>query len=288
MLESRADAGKVNASETSDQRTDFQIDLPTRSGHLRSMLGGRAARSTMELTAVPEKRRTIKIDSEGASMQVLSWNGRGVPMGWRVLLTVAVTISFSGRTIAGEPRPITKADNVFAIYADNWGLGSSGDTKLIFCAWEDGDVVWSTDRIEGGPPYRTAKLRSGDVISTLDRMDRAGIFDISRLNGGEVIVDSVFTTILIRRNGKQLRMQSSHELYEAHGSTMHLEGIVPGREPRKRLQLLADKSADYLHYRMTWLELRLAAAALVPANGSDSTGSPKMRHGVLSWESVGN
>ena len=209
-------------------------------------------------------------------------------MGRCVLLTVAVTLTFSDRTNAGELRPITQADNVFAIYADNWGLGSAGGTKLIFCAWEDGDVIWSTDRIEGGPPYRMARLRSGDVISTLDRMDRAGIFDISQLNGGEVIVDSSFTTILVRRNGKQLKMQSSHELYEAHGSTMHLEGIVPGREPRKRLQLLADKSADYLHYRMTWLELRLAAAGLVPANGSESTGSPKMRHGVLSWQPVGN
>ena len=209
-------------------------------------------------------------------------------MGWRVLLTVVVTLTTSGRTIAGEPRSITQADNVFAIYADNWGLGSSGSTKLIFCAWDDGHVVWSSDRIEGGPPYRMAILRPSDVIATLDRMDRAGIFDIPRLNGGEVVVDSSFTTILVRRNGKQLKMQSSHELYEAHGSTMHLEGVGSGREPRKRLQLLADKSADYLHYRMTWLELRLAAAGLVSANGSESTGSPKMRHGVLSWQPVDN
>ncbi len=209
-------------------------------------------------------------------------------MGWRVLLTVAATLAFSGRTIAGEPRPITQADNVFAIYADNWGLSSPGGTKLIFCAWEDGYVVWSSDRIEGGPPYRMAKVKPSDVISTLDRMDRAGIFDIQRLNGGEVVIDSVFTTILVRRNGKQLKMQSSHELYEAHGSTMHLEGIVPGREPRKRFELLTDKSADYLHYRMTWLELRLAAAGLVPASGSESTGSPKKRHGVLSWQPVDN
>ena len=49
-------------------------------------------------------------------------------------LTVAVTLTFLGQTIAGEPRPITQADNVFAIYADNWGWGSSGSTKLIFCA----------------------------------------------------------------------------------------------------------------------------------------------------------
>lgn len=180
-------------------------------------------------------------------------------------------------------RPITEAETVFAIYTNNWGHGASGSPELIVCIWGDGSIVWSNDPVHGGAPYYTAQLKPESVSNAFKKIANVGAFDIPRLKNARYGPDSRFTTILVRAGGKELKMNSWHELYEANGKVVAADHGLTGLDGRKLLQVLAEQPADYLHYRMTWLELRLAAANLIPRSDSKSTGTATMLRGNLSW-----
>ena len=185
---------------------------------------------------------------------------------------------------AQETKPINEADSVIAIFTDDWGLGSSRGPQLIVSIWGDGSVVWSNDRVNGGPPYFAAQIKPQDVSAALTKLGDLGVFDVPRLNESHFGPDSKFTTILVRTAGKELIMASWHELYEANGSVIAAAHGLTGLGGKKLFPALAEQPADYLHYRMIWLAIRFAAANLIPTSGVETTGVPKMKFGKLSWQ----
>jgi len=77
--------------------------------------------------------------------------------------------------------------------------------------------------------------------------------------------DSRSTTILVKARGRQLKMQSWHELYEASAKTVATDkGLVP-LDGRPRFDVLLAEPVEYLFYRLVWNELRLRAASLIPS-----------------------
>ena len=107
-----------------------------------------------------------------------------------------------------NPRPITLADSVVAIYAQNWGRPSGGGPKLILAAWGDGYVVWSQDRLQGGEPYLAGQVSPARVSAVLERVEREGAFGDPRLAQPCFGPDSSFTTILFRKAARQVKMDS--------------------------------------------------------------------------------
>ncbi len=186
---------------------------------------------------------------------------------------------------AQDAKSITDAETVVAIYTNDLGLGSSSGPQLIVCLWGDGSIVWSDDNVNGGPPYFTAQVKPEVVSATFKKLHDIGVFDVPPLKQSKFGPDSKFTTILVRTDGKELKMNSWHELYESGGKVVAGDHGLTGLEGKKLLPVLAKQSADYLHYRMTWLNLRLTAANLIPKSGTESTGVPTMLRGSLSWES---
>lgn len=187
--------------------------------------------------------------------------------------------------IAQDAKSITDAESVVAIYTNDWGLGASSGPQLVVCLWGDGSIVWSNDNVNGGPPYFTAQVKPKAVSATFKKLVDIGAFDVPRLNQSNFGPDSQFTTILVRTGGKELKMDSWHELYESNGKVVAADHGLTGLAGKKLLPVLAEQSADYLHYRMTWSELRLAAAILIPKSGMETTGAPTMLRGKLSWAS---
>jgi len=72
---------------------------------------------------------------------------------------------------AAEIRPITKADNVLAVYIQDsrWGAGPN---RLVVAVWHDGFVVWSENRTAGGAPYRSGRVSPEKVAAVLAQMKR--------------------------------------------------------------------------------------------------------------------
>ena len=194
--------------------------------------------------------------------------------------------SFSASARAQDTKAITDAESVVAVYTNDSALGVE-DPRLILSVWGDGTIVWSQDRLKGGGPYFESKIAPADVSAMLKRFDAIGVFDVPRLGQANFGPDSEFTTILVRTEGKVLQMDSWHELYESNGKVIAADRGLTGLEKKKLLQSLAEQPAEYLHYRLTWLQLRLDTANLIPTAGSKAVGVPKMLHGKLSWQPDG-
>jgi hypothetical protein len=206
----------------------------------------------------------------------------------RLLLVCSLLLALCqvvpGRAPHRAAQPITGADTVFAVYTEDWGLRSSGEPQLVLAIWGDGRALWSEDRLRGGAPYRAGQIDPKRLTALLSRLERDGFFANERLSRGHFGPDSQFTTILVRSGKKQLKMASWHELSEAGGTVVATgAGLVP-LAGRSRLAVLARESAEYLHYRLAWGELRAGASGLIPSESKRVEGKLRLEAGNLSWE----
>jgi hypothetical protein len=189
---------------------------------------------------------------------------------------------------ADEPapgiRPISDADAVLAMYVQDHGLGSRGDAAIIIAAWPDGLIVWSNDRLMGGPPYRAGHVDPKRITALLIRFDKDGLFRDNRLNHANFGPESKFTTLFIQSGKKRTEMSSWHELMEESGESVADHHGVSSLDGRRRLDVLRKAPADYLFYRFVWSESRSRMLDLIPADGTATGGKPVMKRGKLSWQ----
>lgn len=167
-------------------------------------------------------------------------------------------------------RPITQADSIIAIYAEDWRLYPTRWDSLVLAAWPDGHIVWSEDRIRGGAPYRAGQIGKKAVMSLLSRFEREAVFSDNKLAKPNFGPDSEFTTILLKFGRKQLQMRSWHELYDGE---------------RSRFEDLRKEPSE-LFYRFAWSEIRAAAVMLVPDDSNRVEGKVRMKAGIMSWHEV--
>jgi hypothetical protein len=202
-----------------------------------------------------------------------------------IICGVIVLITVCGR--ADEPkqlvRPITTAKSVIAVYREDCGLGSDGRPAIIFAAWPDGHIVWSDDRIQGGPPYHAAESDPQRFAKLIARFEKDGLFADDKLNQANFGPDSAFIAVLIKSGKRKVQMTSWHELFEADGGLVTSYGAV-GSGNGSRLDVLRKEPAAYLFYRMVWSETRTSIATMIPTAGRPTSGSPLMKAGELSWE----
>ncbi len=189
----------------------------------------------------------------------------------------------SNKSPNDSTRPITDADAVVAIYVEDWRLASLGTPKLILVVWGDGHVVWSEDQVNGGAPYRSGQVSAKRVAAMLTQIAKDGAFDDQKLRRPRFGPDSRFTTILVKAEGRELEMQSWHELFEQHGKTVETSAGLEPLSGRRRLDVLRQEPADYLYYRFFWSEIRETVARLIPSENASISGEILMKHGVVSW-----
>ena len=198
---------------------------------------------------------------------------------WLVLLLVGAS--------SGQLRPISQADSVVAVYSSDWGLGSDGRPKLMLVAWADGNIVWSEDRVHGGPPYLQGRVPAARVAAALGRCAADGFFDDRTLGLEHFGPDSAFVTILLRSGGRALQMRSWHELAEGRGRLVARSGGLAPLSGERRLAVVRKEPAAYLYYRAAWSELREVASSLIPAESLPAAGEVVMKAGVLAWRDTG-
>ena len=166
-------------------------------------------------TAPNKEMKLTSVECIGRS-QLISGVRRTVA-GVTMLTTLLLLTAAVGSAEASRTRPVTQADTVLAVYARDWGLDSFQSAKLILAAWPDGYVVWSQDRVHGGPPYKAGVIDRRLLIGGLSRAVRDGVFADKTLGNPCFGPDAKFTTIFLRYSGKQLQMDSWHEVSEQDG-----------------------------------------------------------------------
>jgi hypothetical protein len=184
---------------------------------------------------------------------------------------------------ADTSRPITNADGIVAVYAENGGWVPDAGPKLIVAAWSDGYVVWSGDRLKGGAPYFAGQVAPTRVSAVLTQIERDGFFEDKELANVRVGPDASSTIILLKKGARQLALDSWHELAEADGRVVARSFGLTGLTKDRRLEVLRKEPAEYLYYRAAWGELRVLSLSLIPAQGRPVSGQIEKRAGILRW-----
>jgi hypothetical protein len=204
-------------------------------------------------------------------------------------IAVATLLCLAPLAIAADgpmkERPISATAPVFALYTQDFGIGPAGRQRegLIFVAWDDGQVVWSENRTQGGAPYRTGQIEPARVRDALKAIESDGFFNHDSLRRPYFGPDARSTVIVANTKEHRLKMQSWHELYETNGRVVATDkGLVP-LEGRARFDVLLGEPAEYLFYRLMWNELRLRAAVLVPPESTPVNGNLVFRLGETYW-----
>lgn len=168
-----------------------------------------------------------------------------------------------------DERSVTASECVIAVFSRSLGmrLDRNQSVKIVVVVWGDGTIIWSSDLVRGGGPYRKAKIDPEKISNVLSQLSNRGAFDVSHLAEPKMGPDSTFTTILIRSLGRELKMESWHELQEVDGKGIASNDGVGPLYGKKLWSSLENEPSDYLHYRMCWLEIKLAAFSLLPTSG---------------------
>ena len=151
---------------------------------------------------------------------------------------------------------------------------------MILAAWTDGRVIWSNDRLNGGPPFRQGRIDPKRVTAELARF-ADGFFAKKEIWATGPGSDSIR---LIAKTGKS-RFQAAawHELFEADGKLMMKSGSIATLDGEPRLQALRKEPSEWLFFRAVWNDARLRLASLVPESGEPCAGEAFMENGELFW-----
>jgi hypothetical protein len=233
------------------------------------------------------KKKFLRVIAILKWREILEYRPRRMVMGIGGMV-VLLPLTLAMRQVhLNKMRPITKADAVLAVTTENWGLPSSGGSKLIMALWNDGYIVWSKDNLHGGPPYRAARIDAEKWQTLLTQLEQKGVFADKKLNRANFGPDSKFTTLYVKAGKRQLEMRSWHELYEEGGRTVAEASGLTGLEGRRLEDVLKEQPADYRKFRTVWKDIRTLASGLIPKSGTPVNDGVRKKAGILSWQETG-
>ena len=148
---------------------------------------------------------------------------------------------------------------------------------LLIAVWDDGSIVWSQDREDGGPPYLSAKIDPAKTAAFLAKLDQDGVF--GREDLVRVGPDASYHEIHLLSGKKHVNLISWHELYERNPkivSTSH--GLTAITEGKTREQMLKEDKQEYREFRSLWKRIRDFTETLVPKKGLPYEGPLKFKY----------
>ena len=160
---------------------------------------------------------------------------------------------------------------IISIYVLDWSLRleESEDWEpypAVLLVWRDGSVLWSEDRVGGGPPYFRGRTSTDQVAEAIKTIEQTGAFEGMPwpLHFG---FDSAFTTIAVCDGSRRLSMSSWHELFELNPKLVAASYGVTSLDGRNREDVIAAQPEDYRVFRETWKQIRDVTSSLIPAEG---------------------
>ena len=181
-------------------------------------------------------------------------------------------------------RKISDTTDILAVFEGTMGsVACEFVPKLRFCAWPDGEVVWTKDRLGSGGYFRH-NIGKARVANALQHLESLGIFSVPVQDEALLGPDSAFVTILVHRSGSKRRLESWHEIYERNVACVCTSrGIAPVSDTT-RFAVLAQADRDYLFFRYLWLEITSIANGLIPQHGEECRGLLRLSECEVFWE----
>ncbi|MCS7467392.1 hypothetical protein NZK35_12125 [Stieleria sp. ICT_E10.1] len=177
-------------------------------------------------------------------------------------------------------RNLSTAGNVFALVA--YGSITPPFARLMFAAFDDGTIVWSGDRTQGGAPYFTAAIGRDRLLDALAGLESDGLFsELPLVNFG--VPGSECSSFIVRKGEKAFKLDACHELFEASGKCVAEHHEIVPLGTGQRFQVLSRQPNDYIFFRMIWLELRRMMENLIPGTEQHCEGQLEMLHAEFRW-----
>jgi hypothetical protein len=167
------------------------------------------------------------------------------------------------------------------VYGDTYGRRYAGRPKpqgpnIFVAAWADGHVIWSKDKLWGGPPYLVGEFDASKLKTLLDGLLTRKVFDDASLGREYVGPGAAHVVVEVSYGKNRLRMLSWHEMVERRDN---LVATARGSEPlakRTREEVLREQPAAYRQFREVWKTVRKALSECVPSKGRVYAGSPPL------------
>ncbi|WP_224360846.1 hypothetical protein [Hyalangium versicolor] len=142
--------------------------------------------------------------------------------------------------------------------------GGREEDRGILVAWPEGLIIWSDDRVRGGPPYRSARIDPVRIRDAVSEMVREGPWTGVHRHAP----DSRWTHV-VARSGSDIVVDvgSWHELLEANP---RIVATATGAEPldeRTRAEVHARQPPEYQSFLRRWEHVTKAALSLIPPSG---------------------
>ncbi|MHC4462374.1 MAG: hypothetical protein ACYS6W_12895 [Planctomycetota bacterium] len=160
---------------------------------------------------------------------------------------------------------------IIAIYVDAsgrlWVPPEEDEVRIILAVWKDGRVIFSKDRLSGGRPYFSGKIRPERIDSFFKKLSKGKVFEDQLRNRSYFGPDSDYMVIGISRGRERVNMQSWDELFETNPNLVGTDHGILALEGRSREEVWAEQPEWYKRFREIWAEIRNAADALIPEEG---------------------
>jgi hypothetical protein len=140
---------------------------------------------------------------------------------------------------------------------------------VITAVWPDGQVIWSRDDLNGGPPYFQGRIDRQALRTMLADLETTGAFTASYVRTNNFGPDSYCTGIFMAQGAKTFMSRSWHELVEQNPNLMAASSGLTSLKGQTRGAFLKSDDPEYQKYRRLWGEVRSRIRTLVPQNGEE-------------------
>lgn len=160
---------------------------------------------------------------------------------------------------------------VIAVWREDWNLRSATDRGpfVITAVWPDGQIVWSRDDLNGGPPYFQGRIDRQTLRTTLADLETTGAFTASYVRTNNFGPDSYCTGVFLTSGTNTFMSRSWHELAEQNPNCVAASYGLTSLKGRTREDFLKSDDPAYQSYRRLWGEIRSKVRTLVPQNAEE-------------------
>jgi hypothetical protein len=155
------------------------------------------------------------------------------------------------------------------------GMPLPGETRdlqsAVVLVWDDGRVLWSANRLNGGPPYRMGMVPRSNVIAVQRSVTSDADATDAVLRQESLGPDHPFATLfLVLGGGRYAQMSSWHDRGPDPTMLATSRGLV-AREGRDPSAVLAADTREYQTFRRVWSKIEARLWWLVDAAAAGSS-----------------